>query len=83
MITDEGENGKYFHGCLCCSGGLISSGYSDGLAFGVVELVHGADVHDHRDAPGEDEGEQECDKETRPDRGSEVLHGVHGFGERL
>lgn len=68
---------------VCAVAELICGRHGDGLALGVVELVHGADVHDHGDAPGEDESQEEGYEKSGPDGGSEVLHGVHGCGERL
>lgn len=42
---------------VCAVVELICSRDGDGLALGVVKLVHGANVHDHGDAPGENESQ--------------------------
>lgn len=68
---------------VCAVVELICGRDSDGLALGVVELVHSANVHDHGDAPGEDESQEEGYEESGPDGGREVFYGVHGCGERL
>ena len=40
----------------------------DGLALGVVEPVHGGDVHDHHHSEGQDHGHQQHHDDTRPGR---------------
>lgn len=68
---------------VCAEAELICGSYGDGLALGVVKLIHGANVHYHGDAPGEDESQEEGYEESGPDCRREVLHGVHGCKERL
>lgn len=78
-FLNETYNGLFFF--KFCVENLVCGCDGNGFSFGVIKLVHCANIHDHGKAPGEDEQEQEGDKESRPDRGGEELHSVDCRGK--
>lgn len=52
---------------------LLGLGHRDGRTLGVVEAVHGAELHDHVQAVREDQNHEQARHQTHPDpRGEET-----------
>ena len=56
-------------------------GHRDRRAFGVIEAVHGAELHDHVQAVGEHEDHEEAGHQTHPDTRREEAGAVAGVRE--
>ena len=61
----------------------LRQGHRDGGALGVVEAVHGAELHDHVQAVGEHEHHEQAAHQTHPDARGEEARTVAGVGEVL
>lgn len=60
---------------------LLRSVDRDGLAFGVIEPVHGPDVHHHHDTVEGDGEKDEHHEEAGPDGHGEESNAVEGIAE--
>lgn len=59
----------------------LSLGDGDGGALGVVEAVHGVQLHDHVEAVSEDQHHEEAGHQTHPDPRGEEAGAVAGVRE--
>lgn len=62
-------------------GWLLGLGHGDGRPFGVVEAVHGVELHDHVEAVGQHQHQQQAGHQTHPDASGEEAGAVAGVGE--
>lgn len=62
-------------------GGSLCLWHRDGGPFGVVEAVHGVQLHDHVQAVGEHEDHEQAGYQTHPDTRREEAGAVAGIRE--
>lgn len=59
----------------------LGLGHGDGRPLGVVEAVHGVQLHDHVQAVGEHKDHEQAGHQTHPDAGREEAGAVAGVRE--
>lgn len=62
-------------------GGSLCLWHRDGGTFGVVEAVHGVELHDHVQTVGEHQDHQQAGHQTHPDTRREEPSAVAGVRE--
>lgn len=70
-------------GWLVVSLTLLCLGHGDGGSLGVIKTVHGAQLHDHVQAVGEDEHHEQGGQQAHPDAWCEEACTVTGIRELL
>lgn len=60
---------------------LLRLGHGDAGTFGIVEAVHGEQLHDHVQAVGENQHHEQAGQQAHPDPGGEEPRAVAGVRE--